>query len=406
MLALNRARTTKLRPRNDTRLPALLAVALSAPLWFGCGSGSDGDDGDGSGGAPTGGASVGGTGAGGAATGGVSTGAVSSGGIATGGIATGGLATGGLATGGLATGGLATGGLATGGLATGGLATGGAPTGGIGSGGVGAGGAATGGAPTGGADGTGGAQSTGSPGCGSSNPLQSGTVNVDINGTSRMYILDVPTNYDPDTEYPLVFVWHPLGGSANQVAGGDYNGLKSLANGSAIFVAPDGLDGSNNEASGRGWWNVGDGDMNFLQNMLDNFNANLCIDQDRIFSTGFSFGGMMSYTVPFEFDVFRAVAPCSGDLQVIPHEETFTNPIPIMAFHGDSDAVVSLSRGQAARDQYLSRNNCGTETQPVNPSPCVQYQGCDVPTIWCQFSGGHAPWSEEPQAIWQFFSQF
>ena len=187
---------------------------------------------------------------------------------------------------------------------------------------------------------------------------------------------------------------------------GGYNGLEPLANNSAVFVAPEGLQGSNSEASGVGWWNENGADMKFLRAMLYRLTANLCIDPERIFSTGFSFGGMMSYTIGYEFRTFRAVAPCSGDLQVIPHDETFTDPLPIMAFHGNGDPVVSPARGRAARDKYLARNRCGTRTQPVDPSPCVEYQGCKAQTIWCEFSGGHNPWVEEPQAIWSFFSQF
>ena len=174
----------------------------------------------------------------------------------------------------------------------------------------------------------------------------------------------------------------------------------------ATFATADGLSGSNGEASGTGWWNVNGGDMKLLQAMLDKINAGLCIDQARIFSTGFSFGGMMSYTVPFQFDVFRAVAPCSGKTGVIPYDEKFTRPIPIMAFHGDSDTFVATALGKAFFDKFAARNKCGAQTQPVSPTGCVQYQGCEVPSIWCLFPGGHTTWSEEPQAIWTFFSQF
>ncbi len=244
-----------------------------------------------------------------------------------------------------------------------------------------------------------------SPGCGSASPLQSGTFTVDINGTMRTYILDVPADYDPDEAYRLVFVWHPLGGNAQQVAG-NYNGLKPLSNGSAIFVAPDGLSGSNEMVNGKGWWNEGGDDMQFFTTLLERFNDGLCIDQERIFSTGFSFGGMMSYTVGFQFDVFRAIAPCSGNLTVIPHDKNNHSPLPIMAFHGDADTFVTTQSGHDALEQYLERNNCGQQTMPVSPAPCVEYQDCDAPTFWCEFSGGHAPWNEEPEAIWSFFSGF
>nr|MDQ2644095.1 dienelactone hydrolase family protein [Myxococcota bacterium] len=289
---------------------------------------------------------------------------------------------------------------------TSGAPAGGSPAGGS-DGGKGGAAAGAGGSSAGmGGGGSGGSQGKSSPGCGSASPLKSGNFTEMIDGASRKYVLDVPSGYDASKPYRLIFVWHPLGGNADGIVSGGYNGLKSLSNGSAIFVAPDGMQGSNQEASGNGWWNTNDRDMKFLQAMLDKIQAGLCIDQDRIFSTGFSFGGMMSYTVGYEFDVFRAIAPCSGDLQVIPHEETYTRPMPIMAFHGNNDTFVTTARGRAARDKYLARNKCGTQTQPVMPSPCVEYQGCSAPTFWCEFSGGHNTWSEQPQAIWKFFSQF
>jgi polyhydroxybutyrate depolymerase len=132
----------------------------------------------------------------------------------------------------------------------------------------------------------------------------------------------------------------------------------------------------------------------------------LCIDQERIFSTGFSFGGMMSYTLPFEFDVFRAVAPCSGKTGVIPYNDKFSGPVPIMAFHGDKDTFVATSLGKAFLDKFRTRNKCGTQTKPVSPSPCVEYQDCVATTIWCEFPGAHEAWSQEPKAIWSFFSQY
>lgn len=245
-----------------------------------------------------------------------------------------------------------------------------------------------------------------SAGCGAANPLKSGNFTESINGTSRKWILDVPAGYDANKPYRLIFVWHPLGGSGSQVAGGGYNGLKSLSNGTAIFATADGLQGSNSEASGTGWWNANGGDFKLVQTMLDKINAGLCVDQKRIFSTGFSFGGMMSYTLPFEFNVFRAVAPCSGKDGVIPHTEKYTNPVPIMAFHGDADTFVLTSLGKAFFDKYVARNQCGTQTQAVTPNGCVQYSGCAASSTWCLFKGGHSTWSEEPAAIWKFFSQF
>jgi len=237
--------------------------------------------------------------------------------------------------------------------------------------------------------------------------LQSGTFTIDVEGTDRKYVLDVPTEYDTEHPYRLVFVWHPLGGSASQVVNGGYDGLKARAEGSAIFVAPDGLEGSAAGIDGQGWYNADGGDMKFLSSLLAHLKDGLCVDNERIFSTGFSFGGMMSYAVGYEFgDTFRALAPSSGNLQATPHQETTTGPIAIMAFHGDNDTFVDTSGGFAALQEYAARNQCSEATEPVEPSPCVEYQGCVVPTRWCEFPGAHAPWSSAPAAIWDFFTQF
>ena len=284
--------------------------------------------------------------------------------------------------------------------ATGGTTSG---SGGAAAGGSQAGGAATGGSATGG---SGGSQGSGSPGCGSTSPLKTGNFTESIGGTSRKWMLDVPTSYDTNKPYRLIFVWHPLSGNGSQIVSGGFNGLKSLSNSTAVFATADGLNGSNSEASGTGWWNAGGGDMKLFKAMLDKINAGLCIDQERIFTTGFSFGGMMSYELPFEFDVFRATAPCSGKTGVIPFVETYTNPVAIMAFHGDSDTFVATALGKAFFDKYAARNKCGTQTQAVSPTGCQQYQGCTVPSTWCLFKGGHNTWSEEPGAIWKFFSSF
>ena len=170
----------------------------------------------------------------------------------------------------------------TGGSATGGTAAGsaGAMAGAGGSANGGSGGdngarGGTGGATGGGAGGptgTGGGPSTG---CGTSTSLQNGRASIDVSGTAREYILALPSGYDANHPYRLIFGFHWSGGVANDVAsgqiiGGPYYGLQSRSAGSAIFVAPEGLN--------KGWANTGGGDIAFVKAMLAYFEANLCID--------------------------------------------------------------------------------------------------------------------------------
>jgi poly(3-hydroxybutyrate) depolymerase len=254
-----------------------------------------------------------------------------------------------------------------------------------------------------------GGESTASTGCGLSAVPDSGSATISVDGTTREYILKVPDGYDADLPYKLVFAFHARGGNASQVAGGsnnDYYGLHERSEGSAIFVSPEGID--------AGWRNTDGRDIAFVRAMLGELSAKLCIDQQRIFSTGFSFGGMMSDAIGCAMaDVFRAIAPMAGGVPNPEHpysgcDQVNDDPIAVLMIHGDNDTVVPLADGMDALDIFLGRSQCQPDTAPVDPSPCVAYQGCldEAPIQLCEFPGGHQVPGFASQAIWDFFDQF
>ncbi len=354
---------------------ALVLAACGAAADDDDGSGSVGSAGDGGANAGTAGASAG-TGGADAGTGGASAGSVASG---TGGDTAAG---------------------------AGGVAGTGAG-GGAGAGGDG--GAGAGGAPATGGD-SGAVEAAKSAGCGTIDALKSGRASIDVSGTTREYILKVPDGYDPNRPYKLIFAWHWRGGSADDVAsgsigGGPYYGLEARAADTAIFVAPEGIDAGFANTDGR--------DIAFARAVLALFDAKLCIDRERIFSTGFSYGGMMSDAIGCEMaDVFRAIAPMSGGLPSAEHDYSGCNqvnshPIAVWMSHGTSDLVVPFADGENARDLFVARNQCQSQTSAVEPSPCVAYQGCSAgyPVHWCEFSGGHTAPTFASAAIWDFFSE-
>jgi len=241
-----------------------------------------------------------------------------------------------------------------------------------------------------------------SAGCGSTAPVESGRFTLDVAGVARDYILELPDDYDANRPYRMIFGWHPRGGSAEQVAngfGGGFYGLEQLADGSAIFVSPEGID--------EGWANTGGRDIAFLDAMLGRLEADLCIDESRVFSTGFSYGGMMSFAVGCaRGDVFRAIAPMAGALY-----SGCANgdaPIAVLGFHGISDTVVPLANGATARDVFVERNGCEPEEIGSDELGCTSFAGCapGFPITWCQFDGGHTPAPASAQPIWDFFTQF
>lgn len=81
-------------------------------------------------------------------------------------------------------------------------------------------------------------------GCGKAPTLTSGTRSIQSGGQNRSYILRIPDDYDRNRPYRLVFAFHWLNGTANDVATGGadgtvwaYYGLQQRSNNSTIFVA-------------------------------------------------------------------------------------------------------------------------------------------------------------------------
>ncbi len=240
------------------------------------------------------------------------------------------------------------------------------------------------------------------------------TYNIDVNGTSRKYIVGVPANYDPNHPYRLIFAWHGLGGTAEQTAGTSrggfgYYGLQSLSENSTIFVAGQGLDVGND--GGAGWPDTSGRDIAFVRAMLEWIQPKYCIDKARIFSVGMSYGGIMSNNIGCKLgDTFRAIAPASG---MGPggfgrSQATCTGQVAAWIAHGTQDTTVPYDSGVASLNYWRTANHCGTSTTPASVAPCVDYEGCDpgYPVTFCAFDGGHTIPKFEAQAIWDFLKQF
>jgi predicted esterase len=263
------------------------------------------------------------------------------------------------------------------------------------------------------ATGTGGFSAT-TPGCGKSswpltNDQTGGTpYTLTIDGTAREFYVNVPTTYQPSQPIRVVFAWHWLTATARSVIGGGfgggaYYGLKSRIP-NAIYIAAEGL-GDNGQT---GWANTNGRDIAFLRAMLDWLDANYCIDKSRIFSVGFSYGGIMSDTIACQLgNTFRAVAPIAGSM-FGGARGCINQPVAAHVIHGSADATLNISGGIAARDYFITTNHCTTTSQPLEPSPCVEYSGCDAgyPVVWCEHTGGHTVPSFASAAIATFFQRF
>jgi polyhydroxybutyrate depolymerase len=162
-----------------------------------------------------------------------------------------------------------------------------------------------------------------------------------------------------------------------------FYGLLKLYGDSAIYVEQNGLD--------AGWANYSDREIHFIRSMVDNLKDGLCVDNSRVFATGFSFGGMMSNAIECQMgDLFRTVASMSGSLWSGCAESE--SKVATIMMHAKDDSVVGYQYGQEARGKYLSANRCSSERVSIGTNGCVEYLGCDsdYPVVWCGFEyGGH-----------------
>jgi polyhydroxybutyrate depolymerase len=258
-----------------------------------------------------------------------------------------------------------------------------------------------------GSTGTGGGAGAAMPsaGCGTAtgSPM-SGHFTIDASGTMREYIIKIPAGYDRNHPYRLIVAFHGrMYDAASVDAGGapspsgPYYGIEPLSGGSAIFVAAQALSTS--------WTNAND--IPYVNAMIARFKTELCIDQRRIFATGFSMGAIQTIALGCgEADVFRAIAAMSGSLNG--GTCAGTQQIAYWGSHGTNDPTINISNGRMVRDTFRTRNHCTNTTVAGSPSGCVNYQGCDAgyPAVWCEFDGVHEPPPYSGSAIWAFLSQF
>ena len=330
---------------------------------------------------------------------------------------------------------------ATGGAGTGGAGTGGAGTGGVtgtggddpGSGGesVGTGGddAGTGGEGmgTGGDEGMettplGGIPMGNDPvpsaGCGSPAGMTSGNYQISSAGANRDYILDIPDDYDPNTPHKLYYTSHWINGQASWVRDAGFYGLKPRAEADgvpAIFIAPQSDDGT---------WALYDHDL--FDNLLALAKENFCIDETRVFATGFSFGGMITFSLSLNHqDEIRAavgIAPANYNIDL---PERTDQPIAWMQTTGMADDLTPwVNNEQQQRGAKFIAMEHGTNNGCDVPDPiptwqnggrlCVDFEGCDpaFPTKICTFNGGHVDNASDGDGnwisaeSWAFFQQF
>ncbi len=223
-------------------------------------------------------------------------------------------------------------------------------------------------------------------------------------GAARDYRVYVPRSVRPDAPAPLVYNFHGLG--SNALAQEIYSGLLPLAEAEGfVLVSPNGL------GSPRGWRVPGlvqgqpdpERDLRFFDALHQQVTASLCIDLDRVYSTGMSNGAFFSSALACARpQVVAAIAPVAG---VFYPPEGCQAPVPVLAFHGTADAIVPYRQGlifnvipyagaEAYVDAWARLNGCSSPALERLGSEVVRraYQGCRADTVLVTVEGGGHTW--------------
>lgn len=236
-------------------------------------------------------------------------------------------------------------------------------------------------------------------------------------GVERVFQLQLPDSYDGATPLPVVLGLHPLTVSNAVVPA--ISGFADVAQTyDFIAVFPSGrLDGS------IPYWHAAPEaesyDVDFVAELLDLLESGLCVDVSRVYSTGMSNGGQMSSLLACRLsERIAAVAPIAG---VEFFEECEGEPVPVIAFHGTADPIVTYEGGglnattisntyfwkgdvppglpehggvDEAMRRWADHNGCDPEPVEERVSPEVwkrTWRGCDAETmLYVVDGGGHS----------------
>ena len=264
---------------------------------------------------------------------------------------------------------------------------------------------------------------------------QTSTGTIEHDGTTRDYILHLPTGYDASVSYPFVYNLHGYTSNAQQQQ--FYSGMDNTADAGGFIVCyPNGIDNS---------WNVGlpggssADDVSFLLDLVDSLAVDYNINYNRLYSCGMSNGGFMSYKLACEQgDKFAAIASVTGS--IVPSQFEECAPIrkmPVMQIHGTADDVVAYNGSgfnapvEDVVNFWVEQNECNLmadtiaveniSTTDFCTAERIEYTDCeeDTEVVFYKIDGGGHTWPDgavtigvtnrdfnASQEIWDFFNRF
>jgi polyhydroxybutyrate depolymerase len=188
-------------------------------------------------------------------------------------------------------------------------------------------------------------------GCGQAAPVRPGSsVDETIRAhpavsegfATRRYRLHVPATYRADKPIPVVLIFHGHGGSAASMEGTGFSQLADQQNFLAVYLQglPQGVGGPSFWAD-IGPIDYGIDDVLFVSDVLTTLQKEFCVDAHRIYATGFSNGGGMTWLLACRLaGRIAAFAPVAGDHYPPPGGCQPGRPVSVLEINGTADQLV------------------------------------------------------------------
>jgi polyhydroxybutyrate depolymerase len=255
-----------------------------------------------------------------------------------------------------------------------------------------------------------------SPGCmgGSLTPGES-TQMLQSGGASRLYVQHVPKLYDGRKPLPLVLDLH--GGTYDGPRWVSMSGFKELGETEGFIVLfPSGTDNS--------WLatNTDSADGQFIRDLIAEIGKKGCIDRKRVYATGCSMGGAMSFWMGcFASDLIAAIAPMCGTPFFPIADCKPKRPISMMLTIGETDDLncwdgmpgsAGTPCAKAVQAAFKTIDGCTGDFKKTHNDVCETLDQCAGSTevTICKSNTGHGVYTatnlEVTEESWKFLKRF
>jgi polyhydroxybutyrate depolymerase len=231
-----------------------------------------------------------------------------------------------------------------------------------------------------------------------------------VDGEKREALVFAPAPTTSAIKHPVVFVFHGHGGNMQGFSQKAH--LQTIWK-EAIVVYPQGLKGRPMPADPQGLrpgWefeanqtdgNVGNKDLDFFDAMLATMKQKFSVDDQRVYSTGFSNGAIFSYLLWAERSkVIAAIAACAG---VLWDSEHLTQSRALLAAGGKADTTLPFDKQQQTIELGRTADNATGPGQSCGQICTLYLSTSQTPVKTLIHSGGHVypPWM--PDETVKFF---